>query len=96
MLHASPFNAQVASYRPDKNGGRLVLALPKASIARHAIEACHVPCGRRPVPGRCSVWARWTVENLRPDERFVEGTMIMVLMLVTLQGAAVKCHLQSS
>ena len=42
MRHASPFNPQVASLPSGLKGGRLVLALPEASIVRHAIEARRV------------------------------------------------------
>ena len=49
MLHASPFNAQVASLPSGLKGGRLVLALPEASIARHDTvskrQACVAGCG---------------------------------------------------
>jgi hypothetical protein len=69
MLHASPFNAQVASLPSG------LLALPEASIARHVIEACVAGCGsgalritarrRRTTPQdqlkTLVHWACWTV-----------------------------------
>jgi len=77
MLHASPFNPQVANLPSGLKGGRLVLALPGASIARHAIEACVAGCGcrgaahhtgrRRTTPldqlKTLVHWACWTVRQ---------------------------------